>query len=113
MWTTRLGKQALLPRPAPRRPRCKRVPPAVLRRSRRVAGRFAPGTPVSQQQKALMVQLGIAREGEVIGEEALQAYLKFFEEPLTQEDLSACLALFGWTPEALSFEDDGVEAVAV
>jgi hypothetical protein len=66
----RQQRAALLPKPAPKRPRKKRVPPSVVRRSRRVAGRFAAGTPIKQQQRSLMLQLGIAREGEVIGDEA-------------------------------------------
>jgi hypothetical protein len=64
-----------------------------------VAGRFALGTPVSRQQKALMLQLGLAREGEVIDDVALQAYVELFYKPLTQQHISACLALFGWLPE--------------
>jgi hypothetical protein len=83
-----------------------------VRRSRRVAGRFTAGSPVSRQQKALIYQLGIAREGEVIGEEALQTYLRFFEQPLTEQHVAAVLALFGWTPQALPLaEADGDEIV--
>jgi hypothetical protein len=66
-----------------------------------VAGRFAAGTPIKQQQKSLMLQLGIARAGEVIGDEALEAYLSYFKKPMSEEDLTACLALFGWLPSAL------------
>jgi len=57
-----------------------------------------------------MVQLGIAREGEVIGEEALQAYLRYFSKPMSAEDLSACLALFGWLP--MSFPPVGDDLLA-
>ncbi|KAM0865652.1 hypothetical protein ACQ4PT_043148 [Festuca glaucescens] len=109
----RAKRAALLPRPAPRKPRKKRTPPSVVRRSARCAGRFAQGTPIKQQQKWLMVQLEIAREGEVIGDEALVAYLKYFEEKsMTSEHLTACLALFGWQASALPLVDGGdVDAV--
>ncbi|KAM0893982.1 hypothetical protein ACQ4PT_024782 [Festuca glaucescens] len=104
----RLKKQALLPRPAPRKPQRKRSPPSVVRRSARCAGRFAQGAQIKQQQKWLMVQLEIAREGEVIGEEGLQAYLRYFEEkPMTSEHLVACLALFGWQADALPLANSG------
>ncbi|KAM0900768.1 hypothetical protein ACQ4PT_020419 [Festuca glaucescens] len=107
-----LKKAALLPRPAPRKPMKKRVPPSVVRQSSRVAGRFALGTPtpIKRQQKLLMIQLGIAREGEHIGDEALQAYIDYFDKkPMTEEDLAACLALFGWLPATmpLAREVDG------
>jgi hypothetical protein len=36
-----------------------------------VAGRFAPGSSIKTQQKTLMLQLGIAREGETIGDDTL------------------------------------------
>ncbi|KAM0874404.1 hypothetical protein ACQ4PT_037453 [Festuca glaucescens] len=101
----RQRRAALLPKPAPKRPRKKRAPPSVVRRSRRVAGRFAAGTPIKQQQKALMLQLGITREGEVIGDEALDAYLSYFDKTMSEEDLTACLALFGWLPSALPLAD--------
>jgi hypothetical protein len=59
-----------------------------------------------------MVQLGLARENEVIGDEALEAYLRYFERPMPPEDLTACLALFGWLPEALPLAgDDDVDLV--
>ncbi|KAM0902599.1 hypothetical protein ACQ4PT_019195 [Festuca glaucescens] len=104
-WLKKL--QPLLPRPALRKPRKKRQPPSVVRCSSRVAGRFAPGSSIKVQQKTLMLQLGIAREGETIREETLQAYLDHFQKkPITEEDLSACLALFGWVPSALPLAGD-------
>ncbi|KAM0821603.1 hypothetical protein ACQ4PT_072078 [Festuca glaucescens] len=55
-----------------------------------------------------MIQLEIAREGEVISEETLQAYLRYFEEkPMTAENLTACLALFGWLLDVLPVVEDG------
>ncbi|KAM0922154.1 hypothetical protein ACQ4PT_006379 [Festuca glaucescens] len=99
----RSRKAALLPRPVARKPRGKRW-----------AGHFAPGTPIKQQQKTLMIQLEIAREGEVIGEEALQAYLRYFKEkPMTTEHLTACLDLFGWQPSVLPTVEDGDVDVVV
>ena len=56
---------------------------------------------MKRQQKLLMIQFGLAHEGEVISEEALQAYLRYFEKTMTDDDLAVCLAMFGWTPEAL------------
>jgi hypothetical protein len=105
----RARRQALLPRPVPKPPRKRRALPSVVRRSSRVAGRFAAGTPIKQQQKTLMVQLGIAREGEVIDDETLDAYLRFFDKPVTDRDLADCLALFGWLPSALPPAGDDVE----
>ncbi|KAM0913456.1 hypothetical protein ACQ4PT_012157 [Festuca glaucescens] len=91
----RLKRASLLPRPPPRKPRKKRSPPSVVRRSARVAGRFASGGSIKMQQRILIHQLGIAREGEVISDDALQAYLRFFnEKPMTADHLAACLALF-------------------
>jgi hypothetical protein len=40
-------KEVLLTRSLPKRPRKKRAPPATMRRSSRVVGRFAPGTLMS------------------------------------------------------------------
>jgi hypothetical protein len=59
-----------------------------------------------------MLQLGVAREGEVIGDDALASYIDFFAKPLTQQHITACLALFGWTPETAPLEE-GVEDIVV
>jgi hypothetical protein len=77
-----------------------------VRRSRRIGGRFAAGTPVRQQQHTLITRLGIAREGEVIGDEALDAYLDLFSRPLRQQHIDVVLRLFGWQPDALPLSDD-------
>lgn len=94
----------LLPRPMQRKPRKKRTPPSCMRRSGRIAGRFGAGPPIKRQQKELMIRLGIAREGEIIDDGALNAYLALFEEPLSEQRLTAVLALFGWAPDALPLE---------
>jgi hypothetical protein len=54
-----------------------------VKRNRRIGGLFAAGTPV-QQQRTLTSRLGLARKGEVISEEALDAYLDLFARPLRQ-----------------------------
>lgn len=84
-----------------RNKRKKKTPPSHVRRSARIGGRFAAGSSVKQQQRTLMLQLGIAREGETIGEEALQAYLDLFSRPLQQEHIAAIVGLFGWQADVL------------
>jgi triphosphoribosyl-dephospho-CoA synthetase len=79
-----------------------------------MAGRFSSGASITQQQKTLMIQLELAREGEVISEETLQAYLRYFEEkPMTAEHLTACLALFDWLPNVLPVVEEGDVDVVV
>jgi ribosomal protein S3 len=56
--------------------RGKRPPLSVVHRSSRAAGRFESGISIKQQHKTLMIQLETAREGEVIGKEALHALLQ-------------------------------------
>ena len=107
----RKGVSALLPKPAPCRPRKKKTPPPRVRWSGRLAGRFAAGTPIKRQQRALMLQLGIARAREVIGDEVMQAYLDLFKSPLSDDNISAILALFGWQPETLPMEATAVDGV--
>jgi hypothetical protein len=79
-----------------------------VRRSGRIRGRFAAGTPIRQQQRTLITRLGIAREGEVIGDEALDAYLDLFARPLRQQHIDVVLRLFGWQPDALPMSDDAI-----
>jgi hypothetical protein len=97
------------PPPSPTAPQAEEeaLSSLVVRRSARVAGRFASGGSIKMQQRTLIHQLGIAREGEVISDDALQAYLRFFnEKPLTADHLAAYLVLFGWLPEALPVAED-------
>uniref|UniRef100_A0ACD5XL44 Uncharacterized protein n=1 Tax=Avena sativa TaxID=4498 RepID=A0ACD5XL44_AVESA len=96
----------VLSRPVAKRCRNKRKYSGPVRRSGRIHGRFAPGTPIRQQQRTLITRLGIAREGEVIGDEALDAYLDLFARPLRQQHIDVVLRLFGWMPEALPMFDD-------
>lgn len=90
---------------------CRRCKPrrdytGPVRRSSRLRGRLAAGSQVRQQQRTLITRFGIAREGEVIGDEALEAYLDLFARPLRQEHIDVVLGLFGWQPDALPLVDD-------
>jgi hypothetical protein len=97
----------VLPRPAQRGCRPRKVYAGPVRRSGRIRGRFAAGTPI-RQQRTLITRLGIAREGEVIGDEALDAYLDLFARPLRQQHIDVVLRLFGWQPDALPLSDDAI-----
>lgn len=56
----------------------------------------------------LIRKLCLANEGEVISDDALQAYVQLFEKPLTDTHIKAILALFGWEPSVLPlFADEG------
>ncbi|KAM0883834.1 hypothetical protein ACQ4PT_031366 [Festuca glaucescens] len=95
----------VLSRPA-RQCRKKKVYTGPVRRSGRISKRFAAGTPIRQQQRALITRLGIAREGDVIGDEAFDAYLDLFTRPFRQQHLDVVLRLFGWTPDDLQAASD-------
>lgn len=91
------------------------LPPAVrpkklcggpVRRSSRIAQRNRAGSPIKRQQRVLISQLGIAHEGATLGDDALQSYLEIFDQPLSQEHISAILALFGWDAGVLPLMDD-------
>jgi hypothetical protein len=61
------------------------------RRSGRIRGRFASGALVHQQQRTLIARLCIACEGEVIGDEVLDAYLDLFARPLRHQHIDVIL----------------------
>jgi hypothetical protein len=84
----------------------KKVYTGPVRRSGRISKRFAAGTPIRQQQRALITRLGIAREGDIIGDEALGAYLDLFTRPFRQQHLDIVLRLFGWTTDDLQTVSD-------
>ena len=63
------------------------------------------------QQHTLIVQLGIVREGKVIGDEAMQGYLELFSKPLQQSHIAAIVGLFGWQADVPPLGRD-VEGVA-
>jgi hypothetical protein len=54
------------------------------------------------------MRLGLAREGETIGDEALDVYLDLFARPLRQQHIDVVLRLFGWQPDALPLSDEGL-----
>lgn len=86
--------------------------PDPVHRSRHLAREKVASSCASKQQHAIIHRLGIAREGERIGDEALQAYLELFSRPLSSEHISAILSLFGWESVALPLEDGvGVEVL--
>ena len=60
----------------------------------------------------IIYKLCLAHEGDTIGDEALQAYIRLFEQPLNDTHIAAILALFGWEPSALPMQDE-VEGVRV
>ncbi|KAM0836415.1 hypothetical protein ACQ4PT_062356 [Festuca glaucescens] len=92
--------------------RKKKTYASPVRHSGRICGRLVAGAPICQQQRMLMTRLGIAREGEVIGDDALDAYLDLFARPLRQQHLDVVLHLFGWTPaDLLSSCDAPVECL--
>lgn len=96
---------AILDRPA-RRSRAKRIYSGPVRHSARNRGKFAAGTPVKRQQRELITRLQIAREGETIRDEALNAYLDLFRQPLPQRHIDVILGLFGWLPDVLPTSED-------
>lgn len=97
----------MLPIPPPCSPvvrkggRLQRPAPKPVCRSARVAQRRRAGSSVSRQQKLLISRLSLANEGETIGDEALAAYIRLFEKPLSSEHMAAIVALFGWEPDLL------------
>uniref|UniRef100_A0ACD5Y5Q2 Uncharacterized protein n=1 Tax=Avena sativa TaxID=4498 RepID=A0ACD5Y5Q2_AVESA len=99
---------SVLSRPVAKRCRNKGKYTGPVRRSGRIRGRFAAGTPIRQQQLTLITRLGIAREGEVISDEALDAYLDLFARPLRQQHIDVVLRLVGWIPDALPLCDDAL-----
>ena len=98
----------ILNRPGVHHTRAKRIHGGPVRRSSRIRSRTrpGPGTSIKQQQKTLIMSLGVAREGEVIGDAALQAYLDLFARPLSLAHIEVIVSLFVWQPDALPLVDD-------
>lgn len=97
-----------------RRQRQKRAPVSSPRRSVRLAKGLGRGGNATKQQNVLIRKLCLANEGETISDAALQAYVQLFDKPLSDEHISAILALFGWEPSALPLtaqEDRVVEGL--
>jgi hypothetical protein len=74
--------------------------------------RLAKGSAASKQQQVIIRRLCLAHEGDTIGDEALQAYIRLFEQPLSDAHIAAVLALFGWEPSVLPMQDDDVVGAA-
>lgn len=79
----------------------------------RLARGVGRGSLASKQQGALIRKLRLANEGGVISDEALEAYVRLFDQPLTDIHIRAILALFGWEPSVLPLFDLGEEADGV
>lgn len=75
------------------------------RRSVRLA-KGGRGSKASKQQTVIIRKLCLANEGEVIGDEALPAYVELFNKPLTDSHVKAILALFGWDAAILPLQGD-------
>lgn len=65
-----------------RRPRQKRQPISDPRRSVRIVRGVGHGSATSKQQHVLIRKLCLANEGQVISDDALQAYVQIFDKPL-------------------------------
>lgn len=69
---------------------------STQRRSIRLAKLNGRGSSATRQQRVLTRKLCLTNEAEVIGDEALQMYVDLFSHPLTDGQIKAVLALFGW-----------------
>ena len=74
---------------------------------------FSTGSAIKRQPRALITRLKIARDGEIIGDEALQAYLTLFDEPLGDDKIAAIISLSGWEPDELHQQEMGLLEIAV
>lgn len=69
--------------PQPKRARQRRQPVLTTpRRSVRLAKGAWHGSAVTKQQQVIIRKLCLAHEGDTIGDEALQAYIRLFDNPL-------------------------------
>lgn len=93
-----------------RRPRKKRPPVSSPRRSVRLA-KGDRGSKASRQQAVIIRKLCLANEGDVISDEALNAYVELFDKPLLDSHVQAILALLGWDASVLPMIVDDVEVV--
>lgn len=71
------------------------------RRSRRIAGVGVEATPplASHQRRTVMRALGIAKGQERISQQALDDYVRVFNQPLSAAHIRVLTSLFGWAPE--------------
>ena len=95
----------------PKRGRQRRQPLLTTpRRSVRLAKGAGRSTATTKQQQVIIRKLCLAHEGDTIGDEALQAYIRLSDNLLTDGQIAAILALFGWESPAAPMLGE-VEAV--
>lgn len=82
------------------------------RRSARLARGPARGSKASKQQQVIIRKLCLANEAKVISDDALEAYAELFSRPLTDGQIAAILALFGWDPSILPLHEEPAVAEA-
>lgn len=93
-----------------RKPRQKRPPVSTPRRSVRLA-KGGRASKASKQQAVLIRKLCLVNEGDVISDDALQAYVDLFDKPLVESHIQAILALFGWDALTLPLMGEDVDVV--
>ncbi|KAE8770924.1 Wall-associated receptor kinase 5 [Hordeum vulgare] len=83
-----------------RKPRQKRPPVSTPRRSVRL-GKGTRGSKATKQQALIIRKLCLVHEEDVIGDEALQAYVRLFDKPLVDSLMNAGALWMGRGPPAL------------
>lgn len=116
--SVRQALSPLLPTPtshAPPKATCTRQHRQLVtttpRRSVRLAKGLGRASNATKQQQIIIRRLCLAHEGDQIGDEALEAYVHLFDNPLTDGQIAAILALFGWESPASPLQDVEVDPV--
>lgn len=68
-----------------------------IRHSHRIANTGCLGTELDKAQSVLMHKMGILGDQESLKQDACDAYVRLFEDPLSHPHLAAVASLFGWT----------------
>ena len=55
-----------------------------------------------KQHNVLIRKLCLTNEGELVSNAELQAYVRLFDQPLSDTHISAILTLFEWEPSVLT-----------